>query len=83
MTDGCVGPHGGAALRARSLTLMLTSLLIAVPFTVGVWGTFWLVRRHRRYAWMPGERRQVWWAIGSCVIILAELTVFGGVAADR
>jgi hypothetical protein len=29
-------------MRARSLTLTLTCLLIAVPLTVGVWGTFWL-----------------------------------------
>ena len=70
-------------MRARSLTLMLTYQLVAVPFTVGVLGTLWLVRRHRREAWMPGEQRQIWWAIVSCVIIPAELTVFGGVAADR
>jgi hypothetical protein len=36
MTDGRVGPHGGAAMRARSLTLLLTSLLIAVPLTVAM-----------------------------------------------
>jgi len=65
------------------MTLMLTYLLIAIPFTVGVWGTFWLVRRHRRYTWLTAERRLFWEAIGWCVIILVELTVFVGVAADR
>jgi hypothetical protein len=34
MTDGLVGPHEGAAMRARSITLLLTYLLIAVPLTV-------------------------------------------------
>jgi hypothetical protein len=34
MTDDLVGPHGGVAMRARSIILMLTYLLIAVPLTV-------------------------------------------------
>jgi hypothetical protein len=63
--------------------MMLTFLLIAIPLTVGTWGTFWLVRRHRRWPREPWERRLVWWAVVWCAIILVELTVLVGVAADR
>jgi hypothetical protein len=72
---------GGGAMSARSLTPMLTYLLIAIPLTVGMWGTFWLV--HRRRPWMPWERRLFWGTMVWCVITLVELTVFVGVAADR
>jgi hypothetical protein len=47
-------------MSTQSLTLMLTYLLIVVPLTVATWGTFWLVWRRRRDAWMPGERRLFW-----------------------
>jgi hypothetical protein len=70
-------------MSARSITLMLTYLLIAVPLTVGTWGTFWLVHRRRCKAWMPGERRLFWGTMAWCVITLAELTALVGVAADR
>ena len=70
-------------MSAWSLTPMRLYLAIAIPLTVALWGTFWLVRWQRGAVWMPGERRLVWVVFGCGMLILLELTVLVGIGTAR
>jgi len=67
-------------MSARSLTPMLLYLAIAMPLTVGIWGTFgWCTAA----ALDAGERRLVWVVFGCGMVILLELTLLVGLGTAR
>lgn len=70
-------------MSARSLTPTRLYLLIAIPLTMGIWGTFWRVHWQHSAVWMPGERRLVWVVFGGGMVILLELTLLVGLETAR